>query len=393
MEMPLDIIVAEDNLVQRTYLARMIEHLGHKACVAEDGVEALELVQSTGAQILITDFDMPRMNGIELTRAVRGLDLDHYVHIIMLTGSGQSETSAEALNTGVDDFLTKDNDPTRLKARIHVASRLVHHARERQNQHRILKEINSRIQEDLKAAADAQRQLLPVIQRDIGGIHVSSAFVPSAMVSGDMFGCFALPQNKLGLYAVDVSGHGIHASLLSVAIGHLITPEFFCNAACGKDGKPDPAGLVSNLNQRFSAADNDDYFTMFCAIIDTDTGHMDFCQAGYPSPTYVDTNGQATSVGEGGFPVGMFSHFSYENDVFAFEEGGLLVLCSDAAGEAENEHGVPFGRGMLCSVIEQNHQCDTDEVPDIIVQDLKEWRGGRALEDDLTVVALKRINS
>ncbi|SEL37847.1 PP2C family protein-serine/threonine phosphatase [Pacificibacter marinus] len=393
MEIPLDIIVAEDNLVQRTYLSRMIAHLGHVALVAEDGMQALKLVQSTGAQILITDFDMPNMNGLELTRAVRDLNFDHYVHIIMLTGSGQSETSAEALDAGVDDFLTKGNDPTHLNARIRVASRLVHHAREQQEQHRILKEINNRIQEDLKAAADAQRQLLPAIHRDIGGIHVASAFVPSAMVSGDMFGCFALPQNKLGLYAVDVSGHGIHASLLSVAIGHLITPEFFCNAACSKDGKPDPAGLVSNLNQRFSAADNDEYFTMFCAIIDTDTGHMDFCQAGYPSPTYVDENGQATLVGEGGFPVGMFSHFSYDNDTFSFEEGGSLVLCSDAAGEAENEHKTPYGVARLRSLISQNHICNANELPDIIVQDLKDWRNGRALEDDLTVVALKRKNS
>ncbi|WP_417270974.1 PP2C family protein-serine/threonine phosphatase [Celeribacter sp.] len=393
MGIPLDIIIAEDNLVQRTYLSRMIAHLGHTALVAEDGLQALELVKSSGAQILLTDFDMPNMNGLELTRAVRGLNLDHYVHIIMLTGGGKTETSAEALDAGVDDFLTKGNDPTRLNARIRVASRLVHHAREQQNQHRLLKEINSRIQADLRAAADAQRQLLPEIHRDIGGIHIASAFVPSAMVSGDMFGCFALPQNKLGLYAVDVSGHGIHASLLSVAIGHLITPEFFCNAACGPDGKPDPAGLVSNLNQRFSVAENDDYFTMFCAIIDTDTGHMDFCQAGYPSPTYVDARGKAALVGEGGFPVGMFSHFSYENDVFSFEEGGALVLCSDAAGEAEDERGTPYGVTRLRTLISQNLSVDADELPDIVVQNLKEWRGGRALEDDLTVVALKRINS
>jgi sigma-B regulation protein RsbU (phosphoserine phosphatase) len=96
METPLEIIVAEDNLVQRTYLAKMIEYLGHKALVAEDGVDALKLVQSSGAQILITDYDMPNMNGLELTQAVRSLNLEHYVHIIMLTGSGQRETSAEA---------------------------------------------------------------------------------------------------------------------------------------------------------------------------------------------------------------------------------------------------------------------------------------------------------
>jgi sigma-B regulation protein RsbU (phosphoserine phosphatase) len=207
-----------------------------------------------------------------------------------------------------------------------------------------------------------------------------------------MYGCFALPQNKLGLYAVDVSGHGIHASLLSVAIGHLITPEYFCNAACGVDGKPDPAGLVSGLNDRFSLADNDDYFTMFCAIIDTQTGQMDFCQAGYPCLTYVSPKGDSALIGEGGFPVGMFSHFTYENERFSFEEGGTLVICSDAGTEATNEENMPFGEERLCDVVAENRFAATGELPTLIVQALSAWRNGRALEDDLTVVALKRMN-
>ena len=61
----LDVILAEDNIVQRTYLARMIKHLGYRTIEAEDGREALELVRTTGAQILISDYHMPHLNGIE----------------------------------------------------------------------------------------------------------------------------------------------------------------------------------------------------------------------------------------------------------------------------------------------------------------------------------------
>lgn len=107
MSASLDIIVAEDSVVQRTYLKRMLEYLGHRVLVAEDGVEAFALVQSSGAQILISDLHMPNMDGIELTRAVRSLKLDHYVHIIMLTGRGLNESSAAALEAGVDDFFNK----------------------------------------------------------------------------------------------------------------------------------------------------------------------------------------------------------------------------------------------------------------------------------------------
>ena len=389
----LDVILAEDNIVQRTYLARMIEHLGYRTIEAEDGREALELVRTTGAQILISDYNMPHLNGIELTRAVRGLDLDHYVHIIMITGNEHADVGAEALEAGADDFLPKGNDPARLRARMRTASRLICHAGELAEQHRVLKEANDRIQEDLKAAALAQRQLLPDIHKDMLDCQISSAFVPSAVVSGDMFGCFSLPGNRLGVYAVDVAGHGINASLLSVAIGHLITPEFFGNIAFDADGTPNPAGLISNLNRRFCSFENDSYFTMFCAIIDKQTGYMDLCQAGYPSPVYVGPDGNVRFIGDGGFPVGMFPDAIYENGNATFEVGGLMVICSDAALEAEDARGMPYGVLRLRDLVARLHDTNADCLPDHIVKALRDWRGGKALEDDLTVVALKRTNS
>jgi sigma-B regulation protein RsbU (phosphoserine phosphatase) len=260
-------------------------------------------------------------------------------------------------------------------------------------QHRILREANDRIQEDLNAAALAQRQLLPEMHKDIMGFHIASAFVPSAGVSGDMFGCFALPGNKLGVYAVDVAGHGINASLLSVAIGHLITPEFFGSIAFDVDGTPDLAGLVQNLNRRFCSAYNDGYFTMFCAIIDKITGNMDICQAGYPAPVYVAPDGSTRFIGNGGFPVGMFPDAIYENGKANFEEGGLLVICSDAASEAEDPQEVPFGADRLCDLVAQLRETDFDSLPGKIDEALVDWRGGRTLEDDLTVLALKRTKT
>lgn len=389
----LDVILAEDNIVQRAFLARMIERLGYRIIEAEDGREALELVRTTGAQILVSDYHMPYLNGIELARAVRGLELDHYVYIILITSTELSDLSAEALEAGADDFLPKGSNQARLQARMRAASRMVSHAGELAEQHRILKEANERIQQDLKAAALAQRQLLPDLHKDILGVHIASAFVPSAGVSGDMFGCFALPDNKLCIYAVDVAGHGINASLLSVAIGHLITPEYFGKFAFDADGAPDPASLISNLNLRFCFADSDNYFTMFCAIIDVRTGDMDICQAGYPSPVCVATEGDAHFIGAGGFPVGMFPYATFENVKARFDVGGLLVICSDAAPEAEDPQGTPFGDLRLRELVARVRSADADGIPNIIINALNDWRGGKALEDDLTVLALKRTKA
>lgn len=384
------IIVAEDNRLQRVILSRMLESLGYDVVPAEDGQDALDLVRKTDAQILLSDLHMPKLNGIELTKRIRGLELDHYVHIIMITGRDEDDTRAEALEAGVDDFVTKGQSPAVLKARLRVASRLVQHADALAQRTRELRETHDRLEQDLQAAANAQRQLLPEIHDDILGFRISSTFVPSSFVSGDMFGCFPLSDRELGFYAVDVSGHGVHASLLSVAIGHLITPEYFRTKVLENRDRPDPAALVSDLNQRFSQMDNDEYFTMFCGIIDSRSGRLDYCQAAYPSPHHVDAFGQVETVGDGGFPVGMFSHAQYENKSLDFECGTSLVICSDAVPEAENRRRVPFGLERVRNIVSKMSCVGVDKMPGALVGALTDWRDGQALEDDLTIVALER---
>lgn len=390
---PLKIVVAEDSELQRLYLCSLINGLGFEAIEAEDGRVALDLIQQTGAQILISDLEMPFIDGIALTREVRKLTTEYYVHVIMVTGADEVEVRDEALMAGADDFITKGSSTAMLRARLRTATRLITHAAELAERTRVMKETNERIEEDLRAAAAAQRQLLPTLREDILGFSVASAFVPSSIVSGDMFGCFELENGNLGFYAVDVAGHGVHASLLSVAIGHLITPEYFQNQAFDEDGTPNPAAFVNALNLRFGSSDNDDYFTMFCGIIHTNTGQLDYCQAGYPSPFYVTETGASETIGDGGFPVGLIANARYENNAHVIALGSGLVICSDAACEAENATFELFGNERVHAVSKMIATNKPYEIPEKMVCALSEWRGGKPLEDDLTVVALKRRTS
>lgn len=388
----LEIIVAEDNPLQRSMLVQLIEAYGYRTLEATDGAEALALVEGSAAQVLITDYQMPGLDGVELTRRVRALGLDHYVHIIMLTGRAEHGVYAQALAAGADDFISKGSDPAALKARLQVAERLITHASELASQHRILKAANDRITADLEAAANAQRLLLPQMRRQVAGTHIASAFEPSAVVSGDMFGCCVLDEDQMGFYAIDVSGHGIQAALLSVALGYLITPDYFFNAVLGaQDGTPDPAALVADLNTRFARSDSDDYFTMFCGVLNRTTGQLDYCQAAYPSPCYLTPQGETHVVGDGGFPVGMFAEAEFENAAVHVAPKGTLVICSDAAPEAESPDGTPFGTDRLQRLVSASFELGPDRIPQAVVEGLTDWRAGHPLEDDLTVIALQRI--
>lgn len=389
----LKVVVAEDNLVQRKYLVRLVERLGYEAIPAVDGLAALELLKTTAAQILISDYRMPNLDGIALTREIRDLDLGRYIHVIMITGNGEDDLRVEALEAGVDDFVTKGANMAMLKARMRTASRLIRHETELADQNQILRDAHERIQTDLTAAAAAQRNLLPEFHDTLLGFRISSVFVPSSYVSGDMFGCFPLDKQTLGFYTVDVSGHGVHASLLSVAIGHLITPEFFKSKVLKNCDTPDPAALVDDLNKRFCKSSEDEYFSMFCGVVDRDTGRMVYCQAAYPSPFYVDNIGDVQLVGDGGFPVGMFNEAEFENNTLTVKSGGFLVVCSDAATEAEDIAGRPFGNDRLKDLVATSAKVGTEELPNTIVGALSKWRNNALLEDDLTVVTLERTES
>lgn len=388
------VVIADDDATQRIFASAVVSRIGFTPVLARDGIEALEMIERSGASILVCDLDMPGLDGHEVTRRIRAADLGRYIHVVMLTAAGQAEQRRLALEAGVDDFMTKPLDAAMLTVRIRAAARLVDHEQALSDRNRALQLAKRRIEHDLNTAAEAQRRLLPNQARDIRGCRFGSAFQPSAYVSGDMFGYYPLSGDRLGFYAVDVAGHGIHAALLSVAIGHLVTAQYFADkvgAGTGTDrGAPDPAAMARALNDRFFRDDGTDYFTMFCGVLDQRDGRLFFCQAGYPSPILARRDATTLVVGDGGFPVGLLKTADFHNGVIDLAPGETLILCSDGAAEAESPDGAPFGEDRLRGLIAAHARKDVQALPGAIVAALADWRGGRPLEDDLTVLALER---
>ena len=387
------VVIADDDATQRIFAASVISRMGFAPLPVRDGFEALETIRSSGASILICDLDMPGIDGHEVTRRIRAADLGRYIHIVMLTSAGQAEQRRLALEAGVDDFMTKPLDAAMLTVRIRAAARLVDRELALSERNRALQLAQGRIERDLNVAAEAQRRLLPAPVRDIQGCRFGSAFQASAYVSGDMFGYFPLSPDRLGFYAVDVSGHGIHAALLSVAIGHLVTAQYFASLVIPDAGPADPAVLVRDLNARFFHEEGTDYFTMFCGVLDRRTAQLSFCQAGYPSPVTLRRDGATELVGDGGYPVGLLHGAEFRSQVVALAPGEALVLCSDGAIEAEAPDGTAYGEDRLRGLIGAHAHLDVEALPGAIVGALSSWRGGRPLEDDLTVLALARSPS
>ncbi|MGI3165680.1 PP2C family protein-serine/threonine phosphatase [Pseudooceanicola sp. 200-1SW] len=386
---PLKVVVADDDALQRAHASALLRSLGYDPYEADDGARALELVRELGARILLCDLDMPALDGHELARHVRADKTEHYVHIIMVTSQSQTSERLRALEAGVDDFMAKPLDRASLTARIRSADRLLRHEMLLAERNRVLAEAKEQIEADLRAAASAQRRMLPAPRAQLADCTFHSAFRPSNILSGDMFAYYQVAPGYTGFYSIDVAGHGVHASLLSVALGHLLTAEYFRRRAFDEAGKPDPAALVTALNERFFRQDSTEYFTMFCGILDQTSGSLHYCQAGAPSPMAVTRDGATRMIGDGGFPVALLDQASFENRCDCLMAGESLVVFSDGATEAESLTGEPFGEERFRDVLVAAAATPGD-IPGHMVEALTRWRSGRALEDDLTILVCER---
>jgi diguanylate cyclase (GGDEF)-like protein len=129
------ILIAEDQPVAAMYLRRLLEKMGHHAEVAPDGEAAWQVIRDGDISLLISDWMMPRLDGLELCRRLRSLPSHRYIYIILLTSLDRYEDRIKGLRAGADDFLTKPPDSDELAVRLEIAQRIlaVHDQLARQN--------------------------------------------------------------------------------------------------------------------------------------------------------------------------------------------------------------------------------------------------------------------
>ncbi|MFT3781022.1 MAG: response regulator [Nibricoccus sp.] len=119
------ILVAEDDSVALTILEDSLRLFGHVVVVANDGEEAWAALQDIGIRLVVCDWTMPKLDGLELCRRVRFRPAD-YVYFVLLTGAEATSANRDkAMAAGVDDFLSKPVDIDELKMRVHVAQRIL----------------------------------------------------------------------------------------------------------------------------------------------------------------------------------------------------------------------------------------------------------------------------
>ncbi len=260
-----------------------------------------------------------------------------------------------------------------------------------------LEAANRGLKQDLDAAAAVQRSLLPAEPPEIPGVRFAWEFHPCQELAGDFLNVLQLDEHHVGVYILDVSGHGVAAALLSVTLSHVLSPvadrSFLYQASPESPGAyrvAPPAVVVERLNKHFRMGPRAlQYFTMVYGVIDTRTREFRFVTAGHPGPILV-CPGRAPEVLESsGIPVGLLPNAGYEVRGVKLEPGDRLYLATDGLTEAENAAGEEFGAARLQEVCGQERDRPLDESLRELISRVENWCAPARPGDDMAMLAIE----
>ncbi|SCY88859.1 PP2C family protein-serine/threonine phosphatase [Paracoccus tibetensis] len=247
--------------------------------------------------------------------------------------------------------------------------------------HDRLKEAYRQLKLDLEAAAVVQATLLPPSAR-LGGLSFYSYFRPSRFIAGDTFNVVRRSDGLVDFFEIDVAGHGAPAALISVASHHSIA-----QAALQRRAGEGLADLVASINAEWP--DSFPYFTMILGEIDPASGKGRLVQAGHPAPLLIVRTGDVREIGDGGLPVGIIPHATYDVIEFDLRPGDRLLLYSDGLTEAEDLNGQFFSQERLIEIVTAHAHDTTGALINALDSALRNWRGSGTLDDDVTVLILE----
>jgi sigma-B regulation protein RsbU (phosphoserine phosphatase) len=455
-----DVVIAEDSRIQARMLIRRLEDAGHTVRWGENGALALALAKERRPDIIVSDIEMPEMTGYEFCKAAKSDPALKTVPFILLSTLSDPIDIIRGLDSGADNYVTKPYEPDYLLGRMNslLASPLesaddgsaamlevtlqgqkfrVKAGRQQvlnllvstfenavaKNQELVvanqdlsvardglqksneelstlnaeISRINAHMVRDLKAAAKVQRSLLPADDVEIPRTTIAWRYVPCQGLAGDFLNVFPLDEEHVGLFVVDVSGHGVPSSLMAVTVGRFLTPKVSDQSLLVRQG-PDgriavarPAEVATQLNRLFQADDFSGlYFTLLYGVLHLPTGRFDYCSGGHPALVRLPAGGGDVELhATESFPIAFVPDVEYEQKTLQLVPGDRLFLYSDGVPEAMDKDRNPYGDDAMAACIAQFRGAPIEAGVKGLLEAVETWCQPNGPLDDVSILGVE----
>ena len=243
--------------------------------------------------------------------------------------------------------------------------------------------VKERIESELRIARDIQMSMLPNKFPHRDGLDLYASMTPAKEVGGDLYG-YLIQNDKLYFAVGDVSGKGVPASLFMAQATRLFL-------TLAKQGMM-PAEICTRMNDALSDNDNQSgmFVTFWLGLLDLQTGHLDFCNAGHNPPVIGGGDNQGDFLKmEPNAPIGLWKNLQYVGEQIDSIKGRPLVIYTDGLNEAENAKQQQFGEEHLLYVLRHTNFDSAQQVIEALKAEVDTHREGNEPNDDLTIMCLR----
>jgi serine phosphatase RsbU (regulator of sigma subunit) len=386
---PGSLLVVDDNEMNRDLLVRRVRRQGYEAKTAENGRQALEMVGAETFDLVLLDIMMPGMDGYEVLERIKADESLQDLRVIMISAVDDIDSIVRCIELGADDYLPKPFNKVLLHARIESSL-------SRKRLHDSERAMRRGLERDLEIGREIQAGFFPAELPEVEGWQIAAHFQAARRVGGDFYDVFPLDEGeKIGLVIADVCDKGVGAALFMALIRSLLraTAQRLAESAVSDPVSALERSVILTNDYIAETHSRENMFaTLFFAVLDPASGHLDYINGGHEAPAIVGPSGVRARLPLTGPAVGALPGMSFRVETAQVEAGETLVAFTDGVTEARGPGGEFYTEERLLDLLEQPAP-SAEELLHRIVVSVPEHARGVEQSDDITLLAVRREES
>ncbi|MFQ5602198.1 MAG: SpoIIE family protein phosphatase [bacterium] len=392
---PKILIVDDDEIVTQTLTAYLQLETDYEIYTCQSPQAALNLLKRISVDVVISDFLMQEMNGLQFLGEVESLYPE--TTRILLTGYADKENAIKAINeVNIFQYIEKpwDNEQLKLIIRNGLRNKNLNTVLQEKIseldsvllERDTLAEQNEMLKEELLLARNVQESMLPQTFPGLNGLSISAKYLPALEVGGDFYDVVPLANEHAAVLMADVTGHGIKAALITV----LLKSEFSTYKGC----QVSPTDIILHMNKVLKKVLPKGLFVAALVMtLNLKNGHCRIVNGGVPYPYLVRLKERSVErIHANGLLLGVADDEMYtpgKEFSVQLQKGDRLILFTDGLSEAENEREEHFDAESMADCLLQNIQKSSVELLDDLTEAVAKFSKPEHRWDDIAILGIE----